>query len=225
MIFSSADGRFIAEASVPDGKETCMSAVISPLYNSAGLYTLFFGAEGETIGDSLYLSTLIDLLQEDLSTSVLLAKGQEKGFIAPPVLVDLNGDGILDIVENSVDGQTLAFSGKDYSLMWILEIENTEVHGSLAAGNIKEQSRVDLFTSYSIGVWPKLRDNLHLLMNGQTSEILNRDTLGVFQTASPIAADVTGDSYEDALLSINIGNEQFDGSNHYNHMLVGHNPK
>lgn len=223
MILSSADGSVIAEAYVPDDKETYMSAVIYPRDHSARSNTIIFGTGGETIGGSLYLTTLEDLLQEDLSASIQLVTGEEKGFIAPPVLVDLNGDNILDIVANSVDGRTLAFSGEDHSLMWSVEIENTEVYGSIAAGNFTDPSRIDLFTSYSIGIWPNLRDNLHLLINGRTGEVLTRDTLGVFQTASPISADLTGNGHDDALLSVNVGYEQFDGSYHYNHLLVGHN--
>jgi len=49
-----------------------------------------------------------------------------------------------------------------------------------------------------------------------------RDTLGVFQTATPVAADFTNSGYDDALISVNIGYEQFDGSYHYRHILVVH---
>ncbi|WP_340106124.1 FG-GAP repeat domain-containing protein [Rhodohalobacter sp. 8-1] len=221
MVINSSNGHIIAEATVPDGKETYMSAVVSQLSESDTTHSVFFGTGGETIGGSLYVTTLNDVLKGDLSSSLQLAVGESKGFIAPPVLADINGDGYLDIIANAVDGRTLAINGEDFTPMWDVEIDNTENYGSLAVGRFTDSSRLDIFTSYTIGIWPNLRDNLHLLINGRTGEVLSRDTLGVFQTASPIAADLTGNGYEDAVLSVNIGYEQFDGSYHYNHMLVG----
>jgi outer membrane protein assembly factor BamB len=221
MIISAADGDVIAEATVPDHKETYMSAVVAKLHETDGNTSVIYGTGGETIGGSLYLAMLEDIINEDLSGSIVLASGDEKGFIAPPLLADLNGDGYLDITANAVDGRTLAFSGKDYSRLWSVEINNTEVYSSLSAGPYTTDSRIDIFTTYSIGTWPDLRDNLQLLINGTTGEVLSQDTLGVFQTASPIATDLSGNGYPESLLSVNVGYEQFDGSYHYNHMLVG----
>ncbi|REL37858.1 hypothetical protein DYD21_08740 [Rhodohalobacter sp. SW132] len=221
MVISSANGRVIAEATVPDGKETYMSALAGQLSENDTTYSVIFGTGGETIGGALYAATLDDILNGDLSSSLLLSRGDEKGFIAPPVLADLNGDGYLDIVANAVDGRTLAFYGRDFSPMWSIETNNTEIYGSLSVGNFTDASRLDLFTSYAIGTWPDLRENLHLLINGRTGEVMNRDTLGVFQTASPVTADLTQNGLDNAILSVNIGYEQFDGGYHYNHLLVG----
>jgi outer membrane protein assembly factor BamB len=220
MIISASDGDVIAAATVPDGKETYMSAVVAKLHPSNKNHSVIFGTGGETIGGSLYIATLNDIMSGDLSGSVNLATGDEKGFIAPPLLADLNGDNYLDIVANAVDGRTLAFSGKDYKELWNVDIENTEVYGSLSAGAFITDSRTDIYTTYSIGVWPNLRDNYHILIQGETGEVLSQDTLGVFQTATPIAADLSGNGYPEALQSVNIGYEQFNGSYHYNHMLV-----
>lgn len=219
MIISAAEGEVLAEATVPDRKETYMSAVVAKLHESDS-YSIIYGTGGETIGGNLYLATLEDILQEDLSDSIELASGGEKGFIAPPLLADLNGNGYMDIIANAVDGRTLAFSGKDYSLLWSVEFENTEVYGSLSAGAFMTDSRTDIFTTYSIGIWPDLRDNYHIMIHGRTGEILSQDTLGVYQTASPVAADLSGNGNPETLLSVNVGYEQFDGSYHYNHMLV-----
>jgi outer membrane protein assembly factor BamB len=222
MIISSATGELISEADVPDGRETYMSAVVAKLNNHVDDYTIIYGTGGETIGGNLYRVRLSDLLKGNLEESIVLATGEDKGFIAPPVLADLNSDGFLDIAVNSVDGRILAFSGRDNSPLWKIEIDNRETYGSITPGHFIDQNRIDLYTTLSIGVWPDLRENEHFLINGETGEILMRDTLGVFQTATPVAADFTNSGYDDALISVNIGYEQFDGSYHYRHILVVH---
>ncbi|TVQ04904.1 MAG: hypothetical protein EA359_04915 [Balneolaceae bacterium] len=220
MVIASATGEIIAEATVPDGKETYMSAVVAKLHPDDEDYSIIYGTGGETIGGNLYRTTLSDVMNEDLSGSILLATGINKGFIAPPVLVDLTNDGTLDIAVNSVDGRVIAIRGRDSSVLWEIVTENREAYASIAIGNFKDQNRIDLFTTFSIGVWPNLRDNEQLLINGMTGEILARETFGIFQTATPVVADFNKDGFDDVLLSLNIGYEQFDGTFIYEHFLV-----
>lgn len=220
MVISSATGKLIAEAGMPDGKEIYMSAVVSKLHENDADHTVIYGTGGETIGGKLFRAELNDILKGDLSGSIELTSGENKGFIAPPILADLNNDGYLDIAVNSVDGRILAFNGKDNKELWRIEIDNREMYGSIAVGNFLNKDRVDIFSTLSIGVWPDLRDNEHILINGENGEILMRDTLGVFQTATPVVADFTNNGYDEALISVNIGYEQFDGSMNYQHMLV-----
>lgn len=220
MVIASATGEIIAEATVPDGKETYMSAVVAKLHPDDEDYTIIYGTGGETIGGSLFRTTLSDVLNEDLSGSIMLATGINKGFIAPPVLADLTRDGTLDIAVNSVDGRIIAIRGSDNSVLWTVQSDNRETYGSIALGNFVDKNRIDLFTTLSVGVWPNLRDNEHLLINGETGDVLFRETLGIFQTGTPVAADFNNDGFDDALLSVNIGYEQFDGSFIYEHFLV-----
>lgn len=220
MVISSGTGTLISKAGMPDGKETYMSAVVSKLNDDDDDHTVIYGTGGETIGGKLFRTSLQDILNEDLSGSVELASGEHKGFIAPPVLADLNNDEYLDIVVNSADGRILAFSGRDNSRLWTQEIENREIYGSLAVGNFKDKERPDLFLTSSIGVWPDLKDNEHILIHGETGKIMMRDTLGAFQTATPVAADFNNNGFDEALISVNIGYEQFDGSMNFEHLLV-----
>lgn len=220
MIISSKTGEIIAEAYVPDGRETYMSVVVSKLNKEEDEYTIIYGTGGETFGGSLYRTTINDLLNEDISNSIELARSEHKGFIAPPVLVDLNQNGYLDIVVNAVEGIIMAISGKDNTVLWEQKINNTEAYGSIAVGHFLDKERVDLFTTFSIGVWPVLLETEQLLINGYSGEIIKRDTLGIFQTATPVAADFNNDGYDEVLISVNIGSEQFSGSRSYQNLLV-----
>lgn len=220
MIISSRTGASIAEAYVPDGKEIYMSVVVSKINEMDEDYAIIYGTGGETFGGSLFRTTIKDVINGDLSNSIKLAQSDRKGFIAPPVLVDLNQDGYLDIVANAVEGIIMAFSGQDNSVLWEQKIENTEAYGSIAVGHFLDKERIDLFTTFSIGVWPVLLETEQLLINGHTGEVIRRDTLGIFQTASPVAADFNNNGYDEILISVNIGRERFSGPRSYDNLLV-----
>lgn len=220
MVLSGRTGEIIAEAYVPDGNETYMSAVIAKMNPNDEDYSIIYGTGGETLGGHLFRTTLTDLMNGDLSNSIQLASSDDKGFIAPPLLIDLNGDGTLDILVNAVEGKILAINGSDNSKIWSQTIDNTEAYGSLAVGHFLDKNRLDIFTTFSIGVWPSLLDTIQLLINSETGEIVRADTLGNFQTATPVAADFTNNGYDEVLLSVNIGREQFSGPRSYENVLV-----
>ncbi|MFD3001750.1 hypothetical protein ACFS7Z_15360 [Pontibacter toksunensis] len=202
LVLSSESGRVITEASVPDGKETYMSVVMESLKNN-GTVDVIFGTGGETIGGSLYRTTLQDILKGDISSAVALATGKYKGFIAPPALADLTGDGIFDIIVNSVDGRTIAISGADDSVLWSLRVPDTEIYSTPAIGYFNKDEVPDVFTNYSIGIWPMIKRSTQRMIDGRTGEVLATDTAGIFSYASPVVADFNNDGFDDVLMSVN----------------------
>ena len=220
MVISGKTGELIAEAEVPDGNETYMSAVVAKMSDLDEDYTVIYGTGGETLGGNLFRTTLADILKGDISQSSVLAHSPDKGFIAPPILKDLNGNGTLDIVVNAVDGRILAINGVDHSVIWSQKLDHIEAYGSLAVGHFLDKDRMDFFTTVSIGVWPALLDTKQLLIRSDTGEIVIADTLGIFQTATPVAADFTNNGFDEVFLSVNIGREQFSGPRRYENMLV-----
>ncbi|MGB3851947.1 MAG: FG-GAP-like repeat-containing protein [Tunicatimonas sp.] len=219
MIVSGRTGQQLASAVVPDGKETYMSAVVADL-DGDGSLEVIYGTGGETVGGHLYRTTLSAVVAQDLSTSVPLAHGAEKGFIAPPVLADLTNDNILDIIVNAVDGRMLAFDGYDNALLWNTSVAGAEAYTTPAVGYFTGQGTPDFFANYGKGVWPTLRDPVQFLVNGQSGAIVREDTLGRFQYASPVVADVNKDGYDDVLLSVNYLEERFDVKVPYNRLVV-----
>ena len=95
-------------------------------------------------------------MKGDISNSTLMATGDTKGFIGPPVLADINKDGVKDIIINSVDGRLMAFDGVSNEIIWGGKVPNTEAYSSLAAGDVNGDSIPDFFTLFAIGTWPKL---------------------------------------------------------------------
>lgn len=202
LVISSRTGRKLAGAATPDSAEIYMSVVVTDFYGKDDL-SVIFGTGGETLRGGLYKAYLRDLLKNDLSEATLLASGKEKGFIAPPVLADITGDGIPDIVANAVDGRMIAIDGSTCEVLWEVAIPGTEAYCSIAVGYYTEDRIPDFFTNFGIGVWPDLDRSVQLMVNGMTGEVMFRDTLGTFQESSPVTCDFNQDGRDDALISLN----------------------
>ncbi|MCB0686717.1 MAG: PQQ-binding-like beta-propeller repeat protein [Saprospiraceae bacterium] len=202
MVLDSKTGKVLAKADMPDDKEIYMS-VICFKATPASPYKIIFGTGGETIGGNLFVADLDDLLANDLSGAHKLASSPDKGFIAPPVAVDLNNDDILDVVVMGVDGNIYAYNGSDFDLIWQTAIDGCEAYSSLTVGQFTDDAIPDLFVSIAAGIWPKLEWNRQFMLDGKDGKIQFKDSLGFYQTSTAVAFDINGDHRDEILLSIN----------------------
>ena len=202
MVINSLNGKLIAQDTVPDGGETYMSAVVADLKGDGNL-SIAYGTGGETIGGNYFIGTMDQLLDTQLSSSHQIDSSQDKGFVGPPVIVDITEDGILDVVVNAVDGRMIAIDGSDNSILWTVKMPNTEAYTSIAVGYFNQDSVPDFFASYAVGVWPRLEWARQFMVNGKTSEVEFIDSLGYSQTCSPVVADLDNDGFDEAILSVN----------------------
>ena len=60
----------------------------------------------------------------------------------------------------------------------------------------------DFFVTFAQGVWPDLSWTKQAMINGKNGKIEFRDSLGYYQTSSPVVADLTGDGVEEVILSV-----------------------
>jgi outer membrane protein assembly factor BamB len=201
-ILSAKTGELLKSARMPDGKEIYMSVAIDFDSTSPLTSKFIFGTGGETISGNLYVADLQMLLNDNLDEAVKLAEGGAKGFIAPPVWVDLNLDGIRDVVSSSVNGRLLAFDGDTFEPLWQMKLPNTESYGSMAVGQFNEDMVPDFFVSFAQGVWPELSWTKQAMVNGVNGTIEYLDSLGYYQTSSPIVVDLTGDGIDEVILSV-----------------------
>ena len=202
VVLSAKDGHVLAEALVPDGKETYMSVSVSKDPTSSD-YRIIFGTGGETLGGNLFVCSLKSVMAGDLSSATKLATSPDKGFIAPAVWVDITEDGIRDIVANAVDGRMLAFDGKTLAPLWTMATSNTEAYSSMAVGNFNRDSIPDFFVSFARGKWPKLDWTDQFMVNGKNGAVEFRDSLGFYQTSSPVVVDFDEDGQDEVILSVN----------------------
>lgn len=203
LIVSTKTGELLSKASMPDGKETYLSPVVLNAPKDENTEVVF-GTGGETVGGNLFLTSLADIKKEDLSNAIRLDSSAHKGYIGPPVRVDINKDQILDIVTNAVDGRLMAFDGKTHQRIWEVALPNTESYGSITLGYFNPDSVPDMFVSYGQGVWPNLDWSVQIMVNGFTGVIEFQDSLGFYQNATPLAIDLNGDGLDEVVMSLNL---------------------
>lgn len=210
MLLDLRTGAVIAADTMPDGKESYMSALCFTQPDIPDPY-IVFGTGGETISGNLYMAKLSDLVRKELSNAKIIASEEGQGFIAPPVLADITGDGFLDIVAISHRSTIFAIDGKNRHSLWEQHIENAESSNSFAVGYFTADKVPDFFTFVSKGQWPNNSGSLQILLDGKNGEIVYQDSIGCTGFSSPVAYDLNGDGREEVILSIN----EFDCSSGY----------
>jgi outer membrane protein assembly factor BamB len=209
LIISSKDKKIIAQADMPDGKETYLSPLIFDIEKNNA--TIIFGTGGETIGGHLYKTTLKDLLNNDISKAKVLFQTHQKGVIAPPVLVDINQDDALDIVQNLVEGKIIAIDGKTNQVLWQVSLEGTEAYNQPAVGFFNEDEIPDFFINFSIGTWPSFKNIIKTaVIDGKTGKFIYQVDLqgNGFSFTSPLSIDLNNDGFSEVLLTFNQQNEE-----------------
>lgn len=53
-------------------------------------------------------------------------RGVKKGFMTPPVIVDVDKDGIKDLVVSAYDGKLFLLNGKTLNVRWTAQFDNME---------------------------------------------------------------------------------------------------
>jgi outer membrane protein assembly factor BamB len=202
LVLDASNGKIIQEAEMPDGREIYHSVTLSSGKTTNDIQVTF-GTGGETVGGSLYVCSLEDVLAGDLSRSTKLASSRAKGFIAPAVWIDINGDGDEDIIANAVDGNVYAFDGNTKKEIWQTNIYGAEIYTTPAVGHFMEAGKLDVFVIANAGIWPSFFENKNVLIDGQTGKIKFQEDLGNFQTSSPLIVDTNGDNIDEIILSVN----------------------
>jgi len=204
VVVSGKTGKLLARAPMPDGKETYMSVAAIPIQGGKD-YKVVFGSGGETIGGHLFATTLSQIFKGDLSNGKKLDASHGKGYIAPPVWIDINNDGDHDVIANAVEGKLLAFDGKSYKKLWSVKMPNTEAYSSIAPGYFTGNDKVpDFFVTYAVGEWPDLGWSQQFMVNGATGKIAYTDSLGSYQTSTPVVIDVDHDGVDEVILNLNV---------------------
>tara|TARA_B100001287_G_scaffold31604_1_gene22601 strand:- start:13919 stop:16768 length:2850 start_codon:yes stop_codon:yes gene_type:complete len=203
MLISGLDGAKISMAESPDGAEIYCSPIIIDHGNNSSPY-IVFGTGGEQNSGNMFVTTLGDLLNNDISDAIVLDSHHSKGFIAPASSADLNNDSFLDIIIQSFDGVLKAFDGLTYELIWANSFEGCESSSAPTIGNFTGGDLIpDVFNVVYKGTTPTYFDYYQVMIDGASGEIVFFDSIASMQFPSSTAFDANGDGRDEVLISVN----------------------
>ena len=202
MVLDPSNGEVLAADSMPDGKESYMSPIVFQQPNDTEYY-IVFGSGGEKISGHLFLTTLSNLMNNNISGASILASETGHGFIAPPSAADINKDGFFDIIAISHGSTAVAIDGKKQTTIWKQKIIDSESSNSFGVGQFTGDNVPDFFTFVSKGEWPDNKGLIQVMFNGKDGNIEFMDSVGCTGFSSPVVFDLNNDGYDEVIMSIN----------------------
>ncbi|RWS02090.1 PQQ-like domain containing protein [Dinothrombium tinctorium] len=191
IVVSAKTGIILSWSIVPDKAESYYSP--QEIKDQNGNSQILFGTGGETHPGSLYLINLNDLLRRQMHRAKILFSDCCKGIMAPPVLIDLNGDTNLDIVISLFNSTVIAIDGKSHKIMWRSVFPRSET--TPAVGYFNNDSIPDFFVIYQHGPgFPIYHYTEATILNGQTGESLLNEPIKMLvgTQSSPLTISTNG---------------------------------
>ena len=200
MIINSLTGNLIVKAVVPDSAETYCSPLVADIKNTGNKWILY-GTGGENLGGNFYTVPLSDLIQGDISGSIILATDTNKGFIAP-ASIHKNDSSIFDIIIQSFDGKVTKISGQSFTPLWTYQKTGTESSAEPVIGNFTGNLTPDILLILFKGVAPSYNDYYQVVLDGENGNVSFIDSLGSINFSSANAVDINNDGRDEGIFSI-----------------------
>ena len=87
--------------------------------------------------------------------SFMYFSGVEKGVMVPPVIIDVDGDSVDDVLVSLFEGKLVLKNGRDLSVMWTASFPGTETYSTPAPGYFDDDDVIDFMVHLSSGTWPR----------------------------------------------------------------------
>ncbi|XP_076457343.1 uncharacterized protein LOC143291388 [Babylonia areolata] len=189
-LMSGRTGRVLRWMVVPEGQESYYSPQV---YRQAdGTQVVLFGTGGETHGGSLWVITLDHLKEGRIDMARAIYTDRQKGVMTPPVLVDVTGDGTVDIVMNPFNSSVIALDGRTYSLLWNRSFPLSESYSTPGAGYYNEDDIPDFLVKAAFGPgYPVYYHAETTVLDGRTGEPLVKPSVRVSVGAQSSALSVS----------------------------------
>jgi hypothetical protein len=215
MVLSGKDGKELARAPVPENREVYYAPHVH-FNDGKKKAKIIFATGGEDIDGKLYEVKLKKLMRNKISRARVLLSDSVKGFIVNSLMIDLNNDGLLDIVNARINGTITAIDGKNHRVLWEHYFPNTECYAAPSAGYFTGDPTPDIFLTTAQGSFPGYEAFKQIVIDGATGEIVYEDSVGTFQFSSAIAADLNNDQWDEIIYLMNtIDPETYESTNQF----------
>lgn len=193
IIFSGQTGKVLRWVGVPDKRESYYSPQVYLL--PGGKEMVLFGTGGETHPGSLWRISLSDLYAGKIERAQRICGDSTKGVMTPPVLLDLTGDGVSDIILPLYNSTVLAIDGHSLAILWNHTFPESESYNTPAAGYYNNDDVPDFMVKYAHGPgFPIYYYSQTTILDGRTGKsLINppiRDTVGAI--SSPLTVSMEG---------------------------------
>lgn len=197
-LISGADGAVLAVVKTPDGAETYSSPVV---YRRAdGTEWVVFGTGGETLGGAAYRAPVASMVDGTFADRVeRLIEPGDKGVIAPATLVDITGDGELDIIISAFDGRLVAVDGASGNALWQNDGKGEETYQPAAVARVAPDGKLALVVSRGIGAFPKYIGSVHRVLAAEDGRVLFEHRDALYPGGAPLAVDLDDDGADEPI--------------------------
>lgn len=235
----SADGALLHQGVAPDNME-CYAI---PVYErtAAGDEYLYVGTGGETLPGHLMKlrcpsleevwsvgsfpgNEAAEKLTDPAADKIRL---KEKGFVASPLLTDLDGDGQRELIAAAMDGGVYRVDAETGRIAWRFQAGNTVAnYSSPSAGRFNDDEILDIVLFVSHGQFPEYAADTLVWIDGESGELIHRREFAPFQykAATPLVLEVNGDRYDEVFVNLNSATHPFDPEARHELVLLDGGP-
>lgn len=195
LLISSATGNVIQWSTVPDNAESYYSPQL--LTGLDGQLSILFGTGGESHPGSLWVISLADLIIGQIDRAKTIYTDCCKGIMVPPVIVDITGDHVADIVMSMFNSSVVAFDGVTFEQIWSKSYEGSETYSTPAIGKFSsnDSTILDVIVSRQFGPgFPIYYHSSVDVLNGRDGKSLLPKTIDMLigTQSSPLTISTSG---------------------------------
>lgn len=216
-IVSAATGAILRKHLLPDARE---SYAVPILHREQEESYLFVGSGGETLPGQilkLKLATLEEVWGAPPEPPLQQADGGAtavgKGFVASPLLTDMDGNGRLEIIAVAMDGRTYRIDADTGRVAWTSGDKAFEAYASPAVGEFDGGGGLDVVAILNRGEYPKYDATKVVWLNGETGAVIHQKTLDpkdfCYSAASPLVLDLNHDGLDEILVNLAENSSRF----------------
>lgn len=150
IIISGQTGKVIRTIPTPNREELYVPIQVHTQIDGTEQLLVITGGQNSPGGCYLIsLTTIMDHSKENKFITII--RSESSGFMVPAILVDLNEDGVDDIVVSSFNSTVYAFNGQTYATLWKYTFADSESTSSIVPGHYNNDNITDFMVKYNCG--------------------------------------------------------------------------